>query len=71
VSVSVEVTEESVDDLIEQLRTDEPATPEKLRLVALLKEVGVDDDRLAEVAPEVVPGSADPDGDDEPTADES
>jgi hypothetical protein len=64
VEVSVKVTEESVDDLIEQLKADEPATPEKLRLVALLKEVGVDDDRLAEVAPEVIPGSADPDDDD-------
>lgn len=60
VSVSVEVSEESVDDLIEQLKADEPATPEKLRLVALLQEVGVDDDRLAEVAPEVVLGSPDP-----------
>jgi len=69
--VSVEVTEESVDDLIEQLKTDEPATPEKLRLVALLQEVGVGDDRLAEVAPEVLPGGPDPDGDDEPTGDES
>jgi hypothetical protein len=71
VSVSVEVTEESVDDLIEQLKTDEPATPEKLRLVALLQEVGVGDDRLAEVAPEVLPGGPDPDGDDEPDDDES
>jgi len=41
-------------------------TREKLRLVGLLKSLGVGDDRLAEVVPEVVLGSPDPDDDDGP-----
>jgi crotonobetainyl-CoA:carnitine CoA-transferase CaiB-like acyl-CoA transferase len=63
--LSVEAGEEAAEDVLNRLDRGSMPTREKLRLVGLLKSLGVDDERLAEVAPEVVPGSADPDGDDD------
>jgi hypothetical protein len=62
--LSVEAGEEAAEDVLYRLNRGGMPTREKLRLVGLLKSLGVDDDRLAEVAPEVVPGSPEPDGDD-------
>jgi hypothetical protein len=70
--LSVEAGEEAAEDVLERLDRGSMPTREKLRLVGLLKSLGVDDDRLAEVAPEVVPGDPEPDSaDDDPTADKS
>jgi hypothetical protein len=43
---------------LDQLAEDDLPAREKLRLVSLLQQAGVDDDRLAEAAPDVVPSES-------------
>jgi hypothetical protein len=60
VDVSLDVSgPETAELVLDRLEHGGLDPSEKLRLVSLLKEVGVDDDRLAAVAPEVIPGDQD------------